>query len=118
MTNVSEVAPPDAPVPGQLVIDSKVDGDGIVLSLHGELDLTSAPVFERELRAAEATNPARLVIDLGGLEFMDSTGLRALLLARERAGGDGHRLTLRRGPRQVQRVLELTKTVDAFEFED
>jgi anti-sigma B factor antagonist len=116
---VNEIAPPDAPVPGQLVIESKTDGDEIVLQLQGELDLTSAPVFERELRVAEAATPARLVIDLGGLEFMDSTGLRALLLARERAGGEGgHRLTLRHGPRQVQRVLELTKTVDAFEFED
>lgn len=115
---MSELAPPDAPVPGQLVIESKTEGDGIVLSLHGELDLTSAPIFEKELRVAESANPARLVIDLSGLEFMDSTGLRALLLARERAGGNGHRLQLRRGPRQVQRVLELTKTVDAFEFED
>lgn len=116
--HVSELAPPDAPVPGQLVIESKTEADGIVLSLTGELDLTSAPIFERELRAAESANPGQLVIDLSGLEFMDSTGLRALLLARERAGGNGHRLKLRRGPRQVQRVLELTKTVDAFEFED
>jgi anti-sigma B factor antagonist len=115
---MSELALPDASVPGHLVIESRTEGDGIVLSLHGELDLTSAPIFERELRAAESASPVRLVVDLSGLEFMDSTGLRALLLARERAGGNGHRLTLRRGPRQVQRVLELTKTVDAFEFED
>jgi anti-sigma B factor antagonist len=116
--NLNEIAPPDAPVPGQLVVESKSDGDAIVLLLQGELDLTSAPIFERGLRAAEAATPARLVIDLSGLEFMDSTGLRALLLARERAGVESHKLTLRRGPRQVQRVLELTKTVDAFEFED
>jgi anti-sigma B factor antagonist len=115
---MSELAPPDAPVPGQLVIESRTEGKEVVLTLQGELDLTSAPVFEREARAAEATNPERLVIDLSGLEFMDSTGLRALLLARERAKSEGqHKLLLRRGPRQVQRVLELTKTVDAFEFD-
>jgi anti-sigma B factor antagonist len=100
------------------VIESKTAGDDIGLLLQGELDLTSAPVFDRELKVAEAAAPARLVIDLSGLEFMDSTGLRALLLARERSGSEGHKLALRRGPRQVQRVLELTKTVDAFEFED
>lgn len=115
---VSELAPPDAPIPGQLLIETKTEGNEVVLSLQGELDLTSAPVFEREARAAEATNPAKLVLDLSGLEFMDSTGLRALLLARGRAQADSHRLVLRRGPRQVQRVLELTKTVDAFDFED
>jgi anti-anti-sigma factor len=115
---VAESGVPDTPIPGQLVIETSDDGDAVVVSLRGELDLTSAPVFERALRAAESGNPRQLIIDLSGLEFMDSTGLRALLLARERAQADGHGLALRRGPRQVQRVLELTKTVDAFVFED
>jgi len=115
---VADPTAPDTPVPGPLVVESSLEADALVLALHGELDLTSAPVFERELGAAQSSNADRLVIDLSGLEFMDSTGLRALLLARERAESDGHGLTLRRGPRQVQRVLELTRTVDAFVFED
>ena len=118
MVDLTEPGAPDAPIPGQLQIESAPRGDTIVVSLRGELDLTSAPVFERELRAVEETSPPRVVIDLSGLEFMDSTGLRALLLARDRAQSDGHELALRRGPRQVQRVLELTKTAEAFEFED
>lgn len=115
---VTESGLPDTPIPGQLEVHSIADGDRVILSLRGELDLTSAPIFERELQAAESAKPERLVIDLSGLEFMDSTGLRALLLARERSQQDGFGLSLRRGPRQVQRVLELTKTADAFEFED
>ncbi len=115
---VSEAGIPDPPIPGQFVIESSDDGDAVVLTLRGEFDLTSAPTFARELKAAESGNPRQLVIDLSGLEFMDSTGLRALLVARERAQSDGYDLSLRRGPRQVQRVLELTKTVDAFVFED
>jgi anti-anti-sigma factor len=108
----------DTPLPGQLVIDRTIEGDAVTLVVRGELDLTSAPVFERALLEAEASNPRRVIIDLSGLEFMDSTGLRALLIARERAQENGHELALRRGPRQVQRVLELTKTLDAFQFED
>jgi anti-anti-sigma factor len=115
---VTDPGAADAPLPGQLVVESRTDADVVVLVLRGELDLTSAPAFEKELLAAEASNPRRLVIDLSGLEFMDSTGLRALLLARERAQSNRHQLALRRGPRQVQRVLELTKTLDAFVFED
>jgi anti-sigma B factor antagonist len=118
VVDLTEPGAPDTPIPGQLQIESAPRGDTIVVSLRGELDLTSTPVFERELRAAEETSPRRVVIDLSGLEFMDSTGLRALLLARDRAQSDGHELALRRGPRQVQRVLELTKTAEAFEFED
>ena len=113
-----EVASSEGPMPGQLLIERRAEDDRIVVSLRGELDLTSVPEFERELREAEATNPSHLVLDLSGLDFMDSTGLRALLQARERAKADGHELTLRRGPRQVQRVLELTKTLDVFNFED
>ncbi len=105
-------------MPGQLIVESRAEADSVAISLRGELDLTSTPAFERELRDAEAGAPVRLVIDLSGLDFMDSTGLRALLQARERARANGHELTLRRGPRQVQRVLELTKAVDVFTFED
>jgi anti-anti-sigma factor len=108
----------DAPVPGPLRIVSRQDDDGVVISLSGELDLASAPDLERELQEAEAGRPARVLIDLRGLAFMDSTGLQALLRARERATGADYTLALRRGPHQVQRVFELTKTVDAFTFED
>ena len=100
------------------MIEKAREQDSVVLVLSGELDLASAPTLERELRDAEATGPARLVIDLGGLAFMDSTGLQSLLRARERANHNGHQLALRRAPHQVQRVFELTKTVDAFTFED
>src|SRR5947209_8630350 len=107
---MSERGVSDIPAPGELVIESHTEEDRVVLSLRGELDLTSFPAFERELQASESSGRDWLLIDLSGLEFMDSTGLRALLQARERAQTHGRRLTLRRGSRQVQRVLELTKT--------
>jgi anti-anti-sigma factor len=113
-----EAKSPHTPVPGQLVIEKTQEQDAVVLLLSGELDLASTPTLERELRDAEASSPRRLVIDLAGLAFMDSTGLQALLRARERANNDDHQLSLRRAPHQVQRVFELTKTVDAFTFED
>ena len=115
---MSESGVSDLPAPGELVIESRIEDERVVLSLRGELDLTSVPAFERELQGSESTPRPWLLIDMSGLEFMDSTGLRALLQARERAHSKGRRLTLRRGSRQVQRVLELTKTLDAFEFED
>jgi anti-anti-sigma factor len=108
----------DVPAPGPLSIDSRREGDAVLIALSGELDLASAPDLERELKEAEATNPSRVSIDLSRLGFMDSTGLQALLRARERAGSASYELSLRRGPHQVQRVFELTRTVDAFSFED
>jgi anti-anti-sigma factor len=108
----------DAPIPGGLAIESSAQDDVTVLTLSGELDLASTPILERELTAVESAGAKRLLIDLAGVGFMDSTGLQALLRARERATEAGIELALRRGPHQVQRVFELTKTIDAFTFVD
>src|SRR5947209_20163699 len=109
----------DEPLPGQLVVDSSLQGDTSVLALTGELDLASTPTLERELEAVEAAGATKILIDLAGVGFMDSTGLQALLRARERAmTQEGIQLSLRRGPHQVQRVFELTRTIDALTFVD
>lgn len=114
---MAELWSPDVPAPGQLVIESATDGEVTTLTLSGELDLASTPILERELASVESTNADKVVIDLAGVDFMDSTGLQALLRARERATTDqGVQLALKRGPHQVQRVFELTKTADAFTF--
>jgi anti-anti-sigma factor len=110
---------PDLPVPGGLVVQTSTEDDLTVLTLAGELDLASTPILERELSAVESAGAKRILIDLANVGFMDSTGLQALLRARERATTDQQiQLTLRRGPHQVQRVFELTKTIDAFTFVD
>ncbi len=88
-----------------------------MLSLQGEFDLAGEPLFMRELGAAEAERPRRLVIDLSELTFIDSTGLWALLRAREHAHDADWELVLRRGPDAVHRVFELTQSAEAFSFE-
>ena len=114
---MAEAGYAEAPVPGQLTIESSRQEDVVFLALVGELDLASAPHFEQELESALATGPNRVVLDLRRLEFMDSSGLQALLRAHERGNLDGHVLSLRPGPHQVQRVFELTKTIDVFTFD-
>jgi anti-anti-sigma factor len=109
---------PNVPAPGGLLVESSSEDDLTVLTLSGELDLASTPILERELAAVESAGAKKILIDLAGVGFMDSTGLQALLRARERATEDAIQLALRRGPHQVQRVFELTKTVDAFTFVD
>jgi anti-anti-sigma factor len=115
----TEPWPANEPLPGQLIVDTRDEGDTSVLALSGELDLASTPILERELKALESAGATEILIDLAGVGFMDSTGLQALLRARERAMTvEGIQLSLRRGPHQVQRVFELTKTIDAFTFVD
>jgi anti-anti-sigma factor len=99
------------------VVRAETKEDCIVLSLQGEFDLAGEPLFMRELDAAEAEHPRRLVIDLSELTFIDSTGLWALLRAREHAHDAHWELVLRRGPDAVQRVFELTQSAEPFSFE-
>lgn len=89
----------------------------LVIAPIGELDLATAPQLERELLNAEANGVQHLVVDLSGVEFIDSTGLHALLRAEERAAADGRRLSLRPGPNPVQRVFRLLRVESRLSFE-
>ena len=100
---------------GSLVVRSEHEGDAQIIELIGELDLDGAPRLEEELRAAEAGDATSIVVDLGQLEFIDSTGLRLLVMATDRAAG---RFSLLRGPKQVHRVFEITDMVDRLPFAD
>lgn len=90
-----------------------------VVALSGELDVSGAGLLEHELaRVAADHDPTTLVLDLLGLEFMDSTGLRLVVLADERARAQGRRLTLVRGREDVQRVFEITRMTERLHFVD
>src|SRR6185312_9191399 len=83
--------------------------DIVHVAIAGELDISTAQRLEDDLRRVEAERPAVLVLDLQGLSFMDSTGLRLLIMADSRAREDGRRLAIVKGNDMVQRVMRLTR---------
>ena len=91
----------------QLETTTQTAGDSVRISLRGELDLASADQADETLQAAEAEGTP-LVLDLSGLTFMDSTGLRLILRAARRARENGRSLKLVSGPPRVQRVFRVT----------
>jgi anti-anti-sigma factor len=98
---------------GDLMLRSERDGDVHTIRLFGELDLASAAEVEDELKALEATDAAAIIVDLAGLTFIDSTGIRLLIAAEVRSRADSNRLRVLRGPASVQRVFEIC-AVDGF----
>jgi anti-anti-sigma factor len=95
------------------------DRNGLVhVALVGELDLSTVAKVQEELRRVEASSPATLVVDLSKLTFLDSTGLRCIVTADERARGDGRRIVIVRGPDAVQRVFSITRLEDRLEMVD
>lgn len=89
---------------------------GVHVELRGELDIASAPQLVEELEKAETSGPGLVVVDLRGLSFMDSSGLRALVAADSRARETGRRLVLIRGPERVQRVFSITRLDERLEI--
>jgi anti-anti-sigma factor len=84
------------------------DSGTVHVVLEGELDIATTPRADAELRRLEGEGASVIVLDLRGLTFMDSTGLRLLVAADARAREAGHRLAIVRGPGPVHRVLEIT----------
>jgi anti-sigma B factor antagonist len=92
-----------------LEIDTRKDGGVVQVALTGEFDLAGLPRFEERIAAVESEVPDAIVIDLTGLRFMDSSGLRALVTADDRARKQQRRLAIVPGPPEVRRVFEITK---------
>jgi anti-anti-sigma factor len=92
--------------------------DGVRCKLTGELDLASEEAVTAEIMRELAKSPAVLILDLEGLEFIDSTGLRVLLTARNKASENGTRMLLTAPPAPVQRVFEIANVSELFEYVD
>ncbi len=103
---------------GQLAMRSQREGDTHTISLIGEMDLTNAGGVEQELLRVQASDARMIVLDLSGLTFMDSTGIRLLVLAEARSRGDSDRLMLKRPPDHVHRVLCIAGIADLLPFAD
>ena len=69
----------------------------VLLRATGELDLSTVPTLERALAALDDGAPAG-VLDLSGVTFMDSSGLRLLIIATERAQAAGRELSIIASP--------------------
>jgi anti-anti-sigma factor len=93
------------------------EDEGVVtVSFAGELDISRADEVEREIERIESGNPATIVIDLRGLDFLDSTGLRLILGADSRARREGRRVVIVPGPERVHRVFRITLLDRRLEF--
>jgi anti-anti-sigma factor len=97
--------------PGGATINASVDGDRTtVVSLGGDLDIASVPAIEVELEAFIEAAPPRVVFDLSGVTFMDSSGIAMLLRATERVAS----VEVRDPSLSVQLVLRATGLTDVL----
>jgi anti-sigma B factor antagonist len=96
-------------MPDEALAVHQSDVDGVrLLEVFGELDLATAPRLCALLDAARAQRVRRLAVDLTGVAFCDSTGLRALLGAASEVRAHGGRFAIVCPPSgNVARLLEV-----------
>jgi anti-anti-sigma factor len=88
-----------------------------VVTASGELDLGTVGEL-RELIAARPAGCRRLVLDLSGLTFFDTTGMRLVIETMQEAGPEQTQLALVRGSEDVQRLFALAQVEDRLPFFD
>jgi anti-anti-sigma factor len=91
-------------------IELKVDRNKTkaTVLVAGEIDLTSAPQLDDEVTGLIEGSVSELTIELTGVSFMDSTGLRVLLKASKLLESAGGSLVLKQPSEPVRRLLEVS----------
>jgi anti-sigma B factor antagonist len=92
----------------QLQIELRRQSDRVIVSLAGELDMANAPLLQSTLEGSELEGIGTVVLDLQKLDFLDSTGLRIILSAREMCWRRAQEFAVTEGSQQVQRLLSVT----------
>ncbi len=89
------------------------------MSVHGEIDLYTVPRLQRELASVLSGNEAvRLVVDLSGVDFCDSTGVNVLLAAHRQVREQGGDLELAAPRPAVRKILQVTGLETVFTVTD
>ena len=94
--------------------DEALDASTQLLTVVGELDLSSVGKLRRQIESAFANGPPQLVIDLSGVTHMDSTGLAELISAHQRAMELEGRLILVVSSAPIRRTLQIRGVVSLF----
>jgi anti-sigma B factor antagonist len=103
------------PIPFRCEFEDSHDGFACI-RLAGELDIATVPLLDARLREAQDAGRRRLVVDLRGLDFMDSTGLTLLTRWTLGAQEDGYEFALIAGDERIRRLFDLTQLTRHFTF--
>jgi anti-sigma B factor antagonist len=109
---------PDRPfLPEPFRVETRHNGDTVRVRPVGELDLATSGELDDRLRELCEAGHDRIVLDLSGLSFMDSTGLRLMLSWDARSRSNGLEFVVAMPPDHVARVMALAGVRDRLRFE-
>ena len=104
--------------PDQIEIQTRVDDDTAIVHPVGEIDLSRAPSLRHQISEVQNERPARLVIDLEEVPYMDSSGVATLVEVMQVARRQGGKLVLCRLQDKVQSIFEIARLDMVFTIVD
>ena len=101
-----------------LEIHTEAIADGVLVRPIGEIDLSCAAMLRQQLGQVQHDRPARLLIDLRDVPYMDSSGVATLVEAMQIARRTGSRLVLAAPQEKVRSIFEIARLDMVFTIAD
>ncbi len=101
----------------ELQLATRREGDAAVISVGGDVDNDTAPQLREAIATAFGDSARRVVVDLSKTEFLDSSGLGALVGASKEHSGGGE-LTLVCPRPQLRKLFQISRLDEIFEIHD
>lgn len=98
----------------ELTVSSRQEGEHTVISVSGEIDVYTAPSLRERLNELVAAGHYDLVVDMAGVEFLDSTGLGVLVGGLKRVRSHGGTLRLVCAQEKILKVFRITGLTKVF----
>ncbi|MBL8756818.1 MAG: STAS domain-containing protein [Phycisphaerae bacterium] len=99
---------------GDLQVTSRSEGDAIVVVPVGDIDLAGSPTLREELKRVSAGRPAKMIVDLSAVSYMDSSGVATLVEALQTARKSRAKLVLCNLQDRVRSIFEIAKLETVF----
>ena len=93
-------------------------GDALEIALQGDLDIISAATLKTRVLEAYQDRPSPIIFDLSELDYLDSTGLGALISILKNTKPAGHSITIRKAKPNVRKLFTITELDQDFQLED
>jgi anti-sigma B factor antagonist len=97
-----------------LTVSSRTDGPATIITPVGDVDLTASPLLRQEIKKVQASAPKRVIVDLAGVGYMDSSGLATLVEAMQLARKTGTRIVLCALTDRVRSIFEIARLDSVF----
>jgi anti-sigma B factor antagonist len=97
-------------------VDIQEKDGAVVLTPEGDIDLGRSPALRTSLRQAQSRAPRRLVVDLAGVDYMDSSGVATLVEALQNSRRTGTPLVLCGMNQKVRSIFEIARLDTVFQI--